>query len=255
MLLVRVSSNCCRPYLNTTCTTLLGSLLSTRLVGPKELTTIVAFGAGKQIETHLDLHIRAYPSIHQCTIVNRSHNARLSSLQQYLLSRHPHVTFRCMAREETRDEEIELFVGHASVIICATSSTSPLFPSQWVRDGTHIILIGSYTPQMHEVDTPLVLRACDRRRGGILLVDSKEACAKEAGELIDAGIGPDAIIEMGEMIENGEKYPRAAASGGVTMFKSVGVGLQDVAIACATVDKALAMNPPVGTIIERYDSV
>ncbi|KAF4596602.1 hypothetical protein EYR40_007707 [Pleurotus pulmonarius] len=232
-----------------------GSLLSTRFVGPKEPTTIVAFGAGKQIETHLDLHIRAYPSIRECTIVNRSHNARLSSLQQYLLSRHPHVTFRCIAREETADDEIESFVGLASVVICATSSESPLFPSHWVRDGTHIILIGSYTPQMHEVDTPLVLRACDRSRGGILLVDSKEACAKEAGELIDAGIGPDAIIEMGEVIGAGEKYPRAATSGGVTMFKSVGVGLQDVAIASATVDKALAMNPPVGTIIEQYDSV
>ncbi|KAG5219525.1 NAD(P)-binding protein [Salix suchowensis] len=219
---------------------IVGSVLSTRLVGLKDPATIVAFGAGKQIETHLDLHIRAYPSIRQCTIVNRSDNARLSSLE----------------REDTADEEIESFVSDASMIICATSSTSPLFPSHWVRDGTHIILIGSYTPRMREVDTSLVLRACDTSRGGILLVDSKEACAKEAGELIDAGIGPDGIIEMGEMIRKREEYPRAPTTfGGVTMFKSVGVGLQDVAIAYATVDKALAMNPPVGTIIGQYDLV
>ncbi|KAF7424506.1 hypothetical protein PC9H_009813 [Pleurotus ostreatus] len=231
-----------------------GSVLSTRLVGLKDPATIVAFGAGKQIETHLDLHIRAYPSIRQCTIVNRSNNARLSSLQQYFTSRYPHVRIRCIAREDTADEEIESLVGDASVIICATSSTRPLFPSQWVRDGTHIILIGSYTPRMHEVDTSLVLRACDTSRGGVLLVDSKEACAKEAGELIDAGIGPDAIIEMGEMIGKCEAYPRGPTTfGGVTMFKSVGVGLQDVAIAYATVDKALAMDPPVGTIIGQYD--
>ena len=56
----------------------------------------------------------------------------------------------------------------------ATSSTVPLFPSSFVAPGTHLCLIGSYKPSMHEVDSDLV------RRAGKVVVDSKEACEVSA---------------------------------------------------------------------------
>lgn len=132
-------------------------------------------------------------------------------------------------------------VRSADVIICATSSTAPLFPSSWVRTGTHVILIGSYTPSMREVERELVLRALP----GCLLVDSRKACLEEAGEVIDAGLEPHELTEIGEMGNDGRPC------GDITMFKSVGVGLQDVGIACAVVGHALLRSD--GTVIEDYD--
>jgi ornithine cyclodeaminase/alanine dehydrogenase-like protein (mu-crystallin family) len=180
--------------------------------------------------------------------------------------------------------EIEVALRSADIIICATSSTSPLFPSSWVRDGTHVILIGSYTPTMQEVDKTLILRALSGESSPttdldestpipILLVDSKEACSHEAGELINAAIKPERVTEIGEMVPTDEhgnlsmeaylqllsvKRARRATkerfNGPVTIFKSVGVGLQDVAIATAIVDKALSLGDKIGTSINGYDS-
>lgn len=143
----------------------------------------------------------------------------------------------------------------AQLIICATSSTAPLFPSSWVRDGTHIVLIGSYKPTMHEVDGDLVRRAIPADARSDLVVDSRAACLHEAGELISAGIEGSQVVEIGDLVSfdaEGELIfaatPPAPAEGGggttgrVTIFKSVGVGLQDVAIACAVVEKAEEMG-------------
>lgn len=265
-----------------------GSLLSTNLVQLHNPTSIVVFGAGKQIEAHLDLHIRFFPSIKVCTIVNRTYNSRLESLQRLMNSRHPTVLFQCVASATQTDSQPEEKIKQAllstTLVICATSSTSPLFPSAWVRAGTHVILIGSYTPSMHEVDGELIRRAIHQEGNKgvrqLLLVDSREACAIEAGELVGAAVDNSQMTEIGELVtvsESGElKFsslfpglePLGADTahknsadlaedndegvrGPITLFKSVGVGLQDVAIACAVVAKAEEMA--IGTRIADYD--
>lgn len=111
-------------------------------------------------------------------------------------------------------------------------------------------LIGSYTVDMMEVDSDLIQRA------GMVLVDSKEACQIEAGELIMSGIGPQDMIEIGEIVDHTgggiqEQINRIKRSGDISIFKSVGVGLQDVAIAYAIVERALARG--IGIQIEKYD--
>ncbi|KAF4622321.1 hypothetical protein D9613_009269 [Agrocybe pediades] len=257
-----------------------GSLLSTTLVGPPKPRNIVAFGAGQQMDAHLDLHIRHFSSsISECTIINRRLNERATSLQRNLSSKHPGVVFRLLGSSE-ESTSLENSVKDADIIICATSSTSPLFPSEWVKAGTHVILIGSYKPTMHEVDSNLILRSIktsgDNRlssssRMPALFVDSREACLEEAGELIQARIKPDEMVEIGELIpadlsmENGrltsQANPRLEANenrdsepdyeGPITVFKSVGIGLQDVAIASAVVNRALEMG--IGTPIPNYD--
>jgi ornithine cyclodeaminase len=129
----------------------------------------------------------------------------------------------------------------ANLIICATSSTVPLFPSSWVSDGTHVVLIGSYKHTMHEIDETLVRRALPSNAGArsALLVDSRSACLAEAGELISAGIEGNQLVEIGELVSftaEGEVLFDAAlqlpavesrgTTGPVTIFKSVGVGLR-----------------------------
>ncbi|KAF8654835.1 hypothetical protein AX16_003355 [Volvariella volvacea WC 439] len=278
-----------------------GSLLSTRLVGPKAPASLVAFGAGTQVQVHLHVFLRAYPSISRATIINRSSNPRFNTLTDSLRSEFPHIqidpiTYNSNDPQLTSNQQaVQTAVSEANIIICATSSTTPLFPSSWVKTGTHVILIGSYTPSMKEVDNDLVKRAVDTAsdttdpasardstkqiQRPILLVDSRKACAKEAGELISAAIHWNQVVEIGEYAAKPtsgdtadtsavggktDQDPGVASGDGpdtdrdgglfrgpITMFKSVGVGVQDVAIACAVVEKAKELK--VGTYIEGYD--
>ena len=96
---------------------------------------------------------------------------------------------------------------------------------------------------MREVDDTLIQRA------SILLVDSQEACEEEAGELIHAGVE---MKEIGQWII--QEVNQAKAESGVTIFKSVGIGLQDVAIASLVFKRADELGN-VGTQINNYDSM
>ncbi|KAJ7477328.1 hypothetical protein B0H11DRAFT_2426167 [Mycena galericulata] len=208
---------------------------------------------------HLNLHLGAFPSISTLTIVNRTINERTAKLEERIRARFPSVHSTCLANDPTTpttDPALLSAVLSANLIICATSSTVPLFPASWVRDGTHIVLVGSYKPTMHEVDGDLIRRAIpsDASARSDLIVDSRAACLEEAGELIAAGIEGSQVVEIGDLVsfdaEGGLIHnlaPQAPAASGsttgrVTIFKSVGVGLQDVAIACAVVEKAEEMG-------------
>ncbi|KAF9221153.1 NAD(P)-binding protein [Gyrodon lividus] len=229
-----------------------GSVLATRLLISKAPKTLVAFGAGQQIEAHVDLHLRAFPSLEYCTIVNRTNNTRLQNLLSFLRQSHPFKTFNILTLD---DEQLKDAVGNADIICTATSSSKPLFSSEWVSPGAHLNLVGSFTPNMHEVDSKLINRA------GKVVVDSRDACTIEAGELIAAGKAEnpkESMIELGELVEKGDdgRFVPVALPGGlkgpdaVTIFKSVGVGLQDVAIASVVVSRAQQMGR--GTIIDNY---
>ncbi|KAJ4485653.1 hypothetical protein J3R30DRAFT_3283151 [Lentinula aciculospora] len=258
-----------------------GSLLSTTLVGPTSPTHIVAFGAGEQVLAHLDLHFQAFASIKSCMIVNRSINDRVSSVISKLESKHPSVSFHvlaCDVLDNTAEprEKLKTYLSNADIIITATPSRLPLFSSSWVRSGTHVILIGSYTPQMKEVDTDLIMRAIptstqnDDAHHAILLVDSISACFTEAGEILEAGLKPDQVVEIGKLVLDNREHVQSKFHhkskkmtddfvGPITIFKSVGVGLQDVAIACVVVDMAEEMERSnvknsTGVIIPNFDS-
>ncbi|KAI0942731.1 hypothetical protein AcW1_003287 [Taiwanofungus camphoratus] len=277
-----------------------GSLLASRLLlsSDSRPRTLLAIGAGAQISSHVFLFLTSFPSITACTIFNRSINARLISLVSSLKERFPSVRFEMgelpaassttpnsnMRLDEVQDAGLRSHVRNANVIITATSSTVPFFPSEYVSPGTHLCLIGSYTPDMHEIDRDLV------KRGGTIVVDSRVACLvrldcltygnvfayqesirmhflgqHEAGELISAKLGPSDLVELGELIEfpvddlkdgdswtiRDEKIKEIKTSGDVTIFKSVGVGVQDVAIATAVVSSA--ERNEIGVWIKEYD--
>ncbi|OSC98628.1 NAD-P-binding protein, partial [Trametes coccinea BRFM310] len=239
-----------------------GSLLSARIILPEDAAPrhLLAIGAGAQIQAHLALFLTAYPSIETCTIFNRSRNARLETLRELLQSTFPAVKLTtgllpCATHSKETEAEFHEAVQRANIIITATSSTRPLFPSKLVQSGTHLCLIGSYKPEMHEIDTDLVKRA------GIVIVDQKSACLQEAGELIDAEMAEGDLVELGELFDYNAKertwLPREGpiediqTAGDVTIFKSVGVGVQDAAIACAVVERAV--KEKIGVVVEDYD--
>jgi alanine dehydrogenase len=124
----------------------------------------------------------------------------------------------------------------ADIICAATSSSSPLFDGNKVREGTHINGIGSHTPGARELDTAIVKRSK-------FVGDSREACFKEAGDIIipvNAGEIPESHFhaELGEII-TGKKEGRASEKE-ITIFKSNGLAIQDAATAKLVYEKAHA---------------
>lgn len=135
-------------------------------------------------------------------------------------------------------------VSEADVICTATTSTTPVFDGRDLQPGTHVNGIGSYTPEMQEIDAATVRRAR-------VVVDSREAALAEAGDLIiplRAGqIDLDHIsTELGEIIA-GQKPGRTSAEQ-ITFFKSVGVAVQDAMAARLVVANGAALG--LGTVVE-----
>lgn len=228
-----------------------GSLLATSLLllrqnalPPKVL---VMFGAGAQIEAHIILFLQKFSSVSDCIIVNRSLNSRLNKMVQKVQERFPHVTFRTSGLEQD-SLILEEIVRTANIICTATPSRTPLFPTEWVKNGTHVNLVGSYTPGMMEIETSLFSR-CSK-----IVVDSRDACSIEAGEFIKAKLPRDRLVEIGELVDAEKRGDRALAeevcAKDVTIFKSVGIGLQDTAIAQEVYDKAMEMN--IGVRLDTF---
>jgi len=129
-------------------------------------------------------------------------------------------------------------VRRADVVCTATTSTTPVFDDADVRPGTHINAVGAYTPQMREVPTETVLRAR-------VVIDHRTASLAEAGDLlipIREGRMTEAHIwaELGEIVAG--LKPGRLSPDEITLFKSVGVAVQDVAAAAAVLEAARRQN-------------
>ncbi|KAK3682476.1 UbiD family decarboxylase [Podospora appendiculata] len=109
-------------------------------------------------------------------------------------------------------------VQAADVIFCCTPSTVPLFDAEYLTDhearrkGRLIVAIGSYTPEMREIPVELIKQATrihekghrhfhkHAQEGGVVVVDTLDGALKEAGELIEAGLEPKQLVELGELV-------------------------------------------------------
>lgn len=175
-----------------------------------------------------------------------------------------------MLKEQVRD---------ADAIFCCTPSTKPLFPGEYLtspegrRKGRYVSLIGSYQPHMVEIDPEILRQAVapehgkhhhrHASRGGVVIVDSLEACLKEAGEVIQAGLGAEQLVEVGELIlikravskememgGAGEEGLVKWLRGGNVIYKSVGLGLMDLCVGEDLV--MLAGERGIGTRVEDF---
>jgi len=118
-------------------------------------------------------------------------------------------------------------VGSADVVSCATSSAAPVLEGQWLTPGTFVDLVGSFTPEMREADDVAVRRAR-------IFVDTFEGALAEAGDLIGP-IGRGVISrervegELADLV--GGRVPGRRTAEEITLFKSVGTAIEDLAAA------------------------
>lgn len=172
------------------------------------------FGAGVQARTQLDA-LREVRALTEVRIVSRTG-----------------ASARAWADEieglevRVEDDPVRALQG-ADVVVAATDSPTPVFPGGAVEEGAHVTGVGSYTPEMREVDLELVRRAR-------VFVDQREGALSEAGDLAgpiaDGAVGRDVVVaELGEVAAGTVPGRRDARE--ITFFKSVGNAVQDVAVA------------------------
>jgi ornithine cyclodeaminase len=114
-------------------------------------------------------------------------------------------------------------VSDAEIVCCATSSSTPLFEVDDLPERVHVNAIGSYLPSMRELPAELLGSAA------CVVVDQVEAVLEEAGEVIHAV--DSGVLERSSLIELGDALRTPPAVSGRTVFKSVGLAVQDWAIA------------------------
>ncbi|MEO7336334.1 MAG: ornithine cyclodeaminase family protein [Caldimonas sp.] len=136
------------------------------------------------------------------------------------------VQLRAAGVHASATDDLEHAVQHADIVSCATLSTAALVRGDWLRPGTHLDLIGSFTPQMRETDA-----ACFARSR--VFVDTDEALAK-SGDVLDAiaagGFSPGDLQGTLAELCTGTRTGRADATER-TLFKAVGSALEDLAAA------------------------
>jgi ornithine cyclodeaminase len=114
-------------------------------------------------------------------------------------------------------------VSDAEIVCCATSSSTPLFAVDDLPERVHVNAIGSYLPSMRELPAELLGSAA------CVVVDQVDAVLEEAGEVIHAV--DSGIVERSSLVELGDALRTPPAVSGRTVFKSVGLAVQDWAIA------------------------
>jgi ornithine cyclodeaminase len=195
--------------------------LAADLLARKDASTVALFGAGVQARSQLEA-VRCVRPVTDVRVVSRtaaSADALVAELDG-------------LSARRARSPEDAL--RGADIVIAATDSRTPVFDGTLVEPGTHVTAIGSFTPEMREVDTALVTRAR-------VVVDQREAALAEAGDLIgpirDGALDASAVsAELGEVVLG--RAPGRRTDEEITLFKSVGNAVQDVAIAASVLAEA-----------------
>ena len=141
--------------------------------------------------------------------------------------------WRAQGFDAQRADDLGAAVSEADIVSCATLATEPLLQGRWLRPGSHLDLIGSFTPAMREADD-----AC--WAGAAIYVDTEEALSKSGdllGPLARGVITPASVRGTLTSLARGEAPGRLSPSER-SVFKSVGTALEDLAAAMLVMEPA-----------------
>jgi alanine dehydrogenase len=131
--------------------------------------------------------------------------------------------------------EFEDAVRGADVVAATTAAEEPVVRSEWLSPGTHVTSVG-YHPPGSELDPAIVERA------GVVCVELRESsfAAPPAGAVELAGVDPEQAVELGELVAGSR--PGRGSDAEITLYKSVGVAIQDLAAAALVLRAARKRN-------------
>ena len=198
--------------------------LATRLLAREDATEVAILGTGVQARTHLEAMCAVRP-VARVRVWSRDAGA-----------------VRAFADRESRRHGIAVepapsareAVTGAAIVCTVTSSREPVLAGEWLAEGTHVNAVGASLPSARELDTAAVLR-------GRWYVDRRESAVNEAGDFLipkrEGAIGDDHIVgELGELLLG--RVPGRSGAAEVTIFKSLGLAIEDVAAAAFVYERA-----------------
>ena len=206
---------------------------ATDLLAAPRARIAAVFGAGGQARTQA-LAIDAVRQLHEIRVFARSERGVAALLEEL----QPQLGARLVAAPSAAAA-----IAGAEIVCAATTATTPVFAGAELAVGAHVNGIGSFKPDMQEVDFDTVRRAR-------IFVDSIESARLEPGDLVQAAAAgitdPRAWTELGTIVED----PATASAQGrdVTFFKSVGLAVQDIATGAAVLERSEALG--LGRTIE-----
>lgn len=205
--------------------------VATDLLARVDACNLALIGSGVQARSHL-LALSEVRLIKRCCIASR----HIEHAQKFAEEMRRDCSF-ALEPVETVAEALD----GADLIVTATTAVEAIVRREWISAGAHLNLVGSSTPNAREVDSKTMAAAS-------LFVDRRESTINEAGDYIlaarDGVIGPNHIrAEIGEVL-NGDKPGRTSPEE-ITLFKSLGLAIEDLCAAEYVYRKAKELN--VGT--------
>lgn len=177
------------------------SAVATQRLARAQASTLAILGAGVQARSHLEA----------MRLVRRFDDIRVWSPHHGAAFAQEHGVRAAASAEDA--------VRGADVVVVATSAHTPVLRGEWLSPGVHVNAIGAARPEWRELDDEVLRRSR-------LYVDSREAASCESGDVIAAG---SIVAEIGELIAG--TVPGREHEDEITLFKSVGVAVTDVASA------------------------
>jgi ornithine cyclodeaminase/alanine dehydrogenase len=191
--------------------------LATKLLANPTARTLAIIGTGKQARAQA-LAVCAVRPIAQVRVFGRTNERRTDFAR----------ALEAELKIETRPADTaQACVEGGDVVVTITKSAEPVCRSEWLADGVHVNAAGANSADRREVDPATVLRAAVRA------TDDRKQAREEAAEfrdLVGAGrLSWDDVQELGDLVTG--KVPGRTSPSAVTLFKSLGIGLEDVAFA------------------------
>jgi ornithine cyclodeaminase/alanine dehydrogenase-like protein (mu-crystallin family) len=196
--------------------------LATRYLARPDASRLTIFGAGTQALTQV-LAVASVRPLQEVRVLSRDAVRRERLLTELAAS-----GIRAIAGGDQREA-----VEAADIITTITSAGSPLFPGAWLQPGQHLNIAGSNWPHRREVDGEAVSRA------GLVVADDAHAARVEAGDLL--------LAEADGMLEWTRVHSLREVTAGtvtradprqITLFKSVGLALEDIAVGATVLERA-----------------
>jgi ornithine cyclodeaminase/alanine dehydrogenase-like protein (mu-crystallin family) len=198
------------------------SALAATFLGRAEAEVLTVIGAGAQAETHIRVLCAARPSISRINIWNRTFS-KAGNVADALARSAPKAIPR---------DDLEAAVREADIVSTLTSSAHPILRGAWLKQGAHVDLVGSFTPEMREADDEAIAR-------GRLFIDSRFFTLAACGDIADPlarGILRETDI-VGDLFDLcSEIVPGRLADEETTIFKNGGGGHLDLMVARALLE-------------------
>ena len=193
------------------------TLLAAKNLGALKPRHLLVFGSGVQARSHVQAFLPAY-AWQKVTVVDPWGDAQ--GLSDEITGRYGVTT------ELAAGDGVAAAVQAADMVLCATRSKTALFDGSWIKPGCFVAAIGSSKPDTRETDDALLKRcAC-------IAVEEREQALRETGDFVLAAPGsfdPDRVRELGQLLNIDSPYQRQEQD--ITLYKSVGIGLEDITLA------------------------